>query len=81
MAGLIIWIDYRQRRRGGRIRLGGPEPDNGNGERNGNALHEKVASEDEDDGAPVNGYVTGAGDTPDERKDPHYILRGPEREM
>jgi hypothetical protein len=26
MAALIIWIDYRQRQRGVRIHLGGPEP-------------------------------------------------------
>lgn len=26
MAALIIWVDYRQRKRGVRIRLGGPEP-------------------------------------------------------
>ncbi len=26
MAGLIIWVDYRQRQRGVRIKLGGPEP-------------------------------------------------------
>ena len=36
MAALIIWVDYRQRQRGVRIRLGGPEPGpkanhNGNG--------------------------------------------------
>jgi hypothetical protein len=28
---LIIWIDYRQRQRGVRIHLGGPEPQNGEG--------------------------------------------------
>jgi UDP-GlcNAc:undecaprenyl-phosphate/decaprenyl-phosphate GlcNAc-1-phosphate transferase len=26
MVGLIVWMDYRQRQRGGRIKLGGPEP-------------------------------------------------------
>ncbi|GAC1693042.1 MAG: hypothetical protein NVS9B9_15350 [Ktedonobacteraceae bacterium] len=25
MVGLIVWMDYRQRQRGGRIKLGGPE--------------------------------------------------------
>src|SRR5229473_676111 len=32
MAGLVYWIDRRQRRKGGQIKLGGPEPkgDNGN---------------------------------------------------
>lgn len=30
MVGLIVWMDYRQRQRGGRIKLGGPEtPPNG----------------------------------------------------
>jgi UDP-GlcNAc:undecaprenyl-phosphate GlcNAc-1-phosphate transferase len=31
MVGLIVWMDYRQRQRGGRIRLGGPEPTPPNG--------------------------------------------------
>ncbi len=33
MVGLIVWMDYRHRQRGGRIRLGGPEPTPQNGRR------------------------------------------------
>jgi UDP-GlcNAc:undecaprenyl-phosphate GlcNAc-1-phosphate transferase len=31
MVGLIVWMDYRQRQRGGRIKLGGPELTSPNG--------------------------------------------------
>jgi UDP-GlcNAc:undecaprenyl-phosphate/decaprenyl-phosphate GlcNAc-1-phosphate transferase len=41
MAAMIIWMDYRQRQRGVRIKLGGPDPTPPNGE-----ITEKGASED-----------------------------------
>src|SRR5437868_459734 len=68
MAGLIIWIDHRQRRQGLRIRLDGPEPHNGNGKANGN-LNDKVVNEDGHNGASGNEHDAGAGDVSDERKD------------
>jgi UDP-GlcNAc:undecaprenyl-phosphate/decaprenyl-phosphate GlcNAc-1-phosphate transferase len=80
MAGLVIWIDHRQRRQGLRIRLGGPEPHNGNGDVNGN-LNDKVVDEDGNDGASGNKLDAGVGDASDERKDAHYIFGGSEREV
>jgi len=84
MVGLVIWIDYRQRRRGGRIKLGGPEPENGNGNEhgNGNGSHfeEKNVDEVGHNGIEVNGYHLRAGETSDGQRDAHYSLRGAERE-
>ena len=79
MVGLVIWIDYRQRRRGGRIKLGGPEPDNGNGNGNGK-LKDEMASENGHDRLPVNGHDAGTESGSDDRKDAHYIFGGSERE-
>ena len=77
MVGLVIWIDHRQRRRGGRIKLGGPEPDNGNG--NGK-LKDEMADENGHDTLSVNGHDAGTESGSDDQKDAHYIFGGSERE-
>ncbi len=74
MAGLIFWIDHRQRRQGSRIKLGGPDPENGDSHENG-----KDTDENGHDRASVNGYIAGA-EASSERKDAHYSLRGSEQE-
>jgi UDP-GlcNAc:undecaprenyl-phosphate/decaprenyl-phosphate GlcNAc-1-phosphate transferase len=49
MVGLIVWMDYRQRQRGGRIKLGGPElmsPNGGASEKpDGDASKETAAEQ------------------------------------
>jgi UDP-GlcNAc:undecaprenyl-phosphate GlcNAc-1-phosphate transferase len=48
MAALIIWVDYRQRQRGVRIRLGGPEPAP-KGNNNGDGVSEATVVVSEQD--------------------------------
>jgi UDP-GlcNAc:undecaprenyl-phosphate/decaprenyl-phosphate GlcNAc-1-phosphate transferase len=48
MVGLIVWMDYRQRQRGGRIKLGGPEltsPNGGASEKPGVDASKETAAE------------------------------------
>ena len=84
MAALVIWIDYRQRRRGGRIKLGGPYPENGNGSEhengNGNHFDEKGTGEVGHNGTSMNEYDAGIGETSNGQRDAHFSFRGSERE-
>src|SRR6266487_668712 len=75
MVGLIIWMDYRQRQRGGRIKLGGPdEPTTPNGdasETNESNGRQETATEQH------SGFIGSSQPQPDARYDEHSQMRLP----
>ena len=76
MVGLIIWMDYRQRQRGGRITLGDPEPEpttpNGDAsETNESDGRQETATEQH------SGFIGSSQPQPDARYDEHSQMRLP----
>ena len=76
MVGLIIWMDYRQRQRGGRITLGDPEPEPTTP--NGDAS-ETNESDSRQETAPEqhSGFIGSSQPQPDARYDEHSQMRLP----
>ena len=74
MVGLIIWMDYRQRQRGGRIKLGGPEPTTPNGD-----APETNESDSRQETAPEqhSGFIGSSQPQPDARYDEHSQMQLP----
>ena len=75
MVGLIVWMDYRQRQRGGRIRLGGPEPTPPNG-----SASEKTESDSRQETATEqhSELISSSRPQPDAQYDEHLHVQLPQ---